>query len=88
MNPRASLYSGLGLQRARVAALSLRAEGLTGAEHAHHQLLLDPGDDKKRTIEQVADAARQKFGAHVIRPATLAGPPGTLRNPARRRSAQ
>ncbi|MFI6056342.1 DNA polymerase thumb domain-containing protein [Streptomyces violascens] len=71
------LYLLLGLQRARVTAISLRAEGLTSAERAHHQLLLDPDDDKKRTIEHIADTARQKFGPHIIRPASLAGTPPT-----------
>ncbi|MFE4874070.1 hypothetical protein [Streptomyces sp. NPDC056682] len=66
------LHRALGLQRARVRGIALRAEGLTAAEAAYHQLVLDPGDDKKRRIEQVADAARRKFGPQAIRPATLA----------------
>ncbi|MFD7163727.1 DNA polymerase Y family protein [Streptomyces violascens] len=80
------LYAGLGLQRARVTAVSLRADGLTPADHAHHQLLLDPGDDKQRRIEAVADAARRKFGPHAIRPATLAEPPAPACGSARRRA--
>ncbi|MFE9568753.1 hypothetical protein ACFYMW_09715 [Streptomyces sp. NPDC006692] len=65
----------LGLQRARVTALSLRADGPTGGEHAQHQLLPDPDDDERRRIDQVADAARQKFGPLPVRPAALAPRP-------------
>ncbi|MFG2312482.1 hypothetical protein ACGFS9_28000 [Streptomyces sp. NPDC048566] len=66
------LYEALGLQRARVRAIALRAEGLTPAEHASHQLTFDPADDKLRRIEEVADRARARFGPHVIGPGTLA----------------
>lgn len=69
------LYLLLGLQRARIGALSLRADGLASAEHAHHQLLLGDADDRARRIEAAADATRAKFGPHVIRPAVLAAPP-------------
>ncbi|MFE9555686.1 hypothetical protein ACFYOD_19705 [Streptomyces sp. NPDC006703] len=69
------LYQALGLQRARVTALSLRADGPTGGEHAQHQLLPDPDDDERRRIDQVADAARQKFGPLPVRPAALAPRP-------------
>ncbi|MEW2387828.1 hypothetical protein AB0933_05640 [Streptomyces venezuelae] len=66
------MYEALGLQRARVRALSLRAEGLTPAEHATHQLSFDPTDEKTRRIEEVADRARAKFGPGAIVPGTLA----------------
>ncbi|WP_223279923.1 DNA polymerase thumb domain-containing protein [Streptomyces sp. SDr-06] len=66
------LFASLGLQRARVTAITLRAEGLTSAEHAYQQLLLDPADDKRRRIEAAADAARRKFGPKAVRPASLA----------------
>lgn len=66
------MYEALGLQRARVRAIALRAEGLTSAEQASHQLTFDPVDEKVRRIEEVADRARAKFGAHVIGPGTLA----------------
>ncbi|MFE9121308.1 hypothetical protein [Streptomyces sp. NPDC007172] len=74
-----ALYRSLGLQRARVQSIALRAEGLAPGHEAFHQLLLDPADDKQRRIEAVADAARRKFGPNAIRPATLAGPPATTR---------
>ncbi|WP_409237131.1 DNA polymerase thumb domain-containing protein [Streptomyces sp. PA5.6] len=66
------MYEALGLQRARVRALSLRAEGLTSAERATHQLSFDPTDEKTRRIEEVADQARAKFGPGAIVPGTLA----------------
>ncbi|MEU5900835.1 DNA polymerase Y family protein [Streptomyces venezuelae] len=66
------MYDALGLQRARVRALSLRAEGLAPAEHATHQLSFDPTDEKTRRIEEVADRARAKFGPGAIVPGTLA----------------
>ncbi|WP_327427600.1 DNA polymerase Y family protein [Streptomyces sp. NBC_01236] len=66
------MYEALGLQRARVRAIAVRAEGLTPAEQASHQLTFDPVDEKVRRIEEVADRARAKFGPHVIGPGTLA----------------
>ncbi|MET9409949.1 hypothetical protein ABZX90_29895 [Streptomyces sp. NPDC002935] len=66
------MYEALGLQRARVRSIALRAEGLTSAARASHQLTFDPVDEKVRRIEEVADRARAKFGPHVIGPGTLA----------------
>ncbi|RPE45072.1 nucleotidyltransferase/DNA polymerase involved in DNA repair [Streptomyces sp. Ag109_O5-1] len=66
------MYDALGLQRARVRALVLRAEGLTPAEQASHQLTFDPVDEKVRRIEEVADRARAKFGPRAVMPGTLA----------------
>ncbi|HET9380544.1 MAG TPA: hypothetical protein VFP69_06905 [Streptomyces sp.] len=66
------MYEALGLQRARVRAITLRAEGLAPAEQATHQLTFDPADDRARRIEEVADRARAKFGPHAVMPGTLA----------------
>ncbi|WP_369168254.1 hypothetical protein AB5J49_10320 [Streptomyces sp. R28] len=66
------MYDALGLQRARVRALALRAEGLDPAEHASYQLTFDPRDEKARRIEEVADRARAKFGARAVMPGALA----------------
>ncbi|MGQ4388236.1 DNA polymerase Y family protein [Streptomyces sp. SAS_270] len=66
------MYEALGLQRARVRSIALRAEGLGPADQASHQLTFDPVDEKVRRIEEVADRARAKFGPHVIVPGTLA----------------
>lgn len=67
------LLAGLGLQRARVRAFVIRAEGLLPADSAFHQFSLDPGDARARAAEDAADRARRRFGPDAVRPATLAG---------------
>ncbi|MER7781368.1 hypothetical protein ABTZ92_03475 [Streptomyces albidoflavus] len=67
-----ALHDALGLQRARVRALALRAEGLTPAEHAAHQLTFDPSDEKLHRLEAAADRARARFGPGAVLPGTLA----------------
>ncbi|MEU5399748.1 hypothetical protein ABZ348_10665 [Streptomyces sp. NPDC005963] len=66
------LYETLGLQRARVRGIALRAEGLRPVEHATTQLTFDPVDDRARRIEASADRARARFGPWAVRPGTLA----------------
>ncbi|MEU6092269.1 hypothetical protein ABZ865_36960 [Streptomyces sp. NPDC047085] len=66
------MYEALGLQRARVRSIALRAEGLAPADQASHQLTFDPVDEKVRRIEEVADRARAKFGPRAVMPGTLA----------------
>ncbi|MFB8772597.1 DNA polymerase Y family protein [Streptomyces broussonetiae] len=66
------LYDALALQRARVRAIALRAEGLSPAEQASHQLTFDPVDERVRRIEEVADRARAKFGPRAVMPGRLA----------------
>ncbi|MFK4103677.1 DNA polymerase thumb domain-containing protein [Streptomyces sp. NPDC019531] len=66
------MYEALGLQRARVRSISLRAEGLDSAEQASHQLTFDPTDEKLRRIEEAADRARARFGPLAVMPGTLA----------------
>jgi hypothetical protein len=66
------MYEALGLQRARVRALALRAEGLDSAEQASYQLTFDPVDEKVRRIEEVADRARARFGPRAVIPGALA----------------
>ncbi|MFG3283509.1 hypothetical protein [Streptomyces sp. NPDC048111] len=66
-----ALHAALGLQRARVRGISLRAEGLMDAEHAAHQLTFAPEDERARRIEAVADRARAKFGPRAVVPGSL-----------------
>ncbi|MDN3022064.1 hypothetical protein [Streptomyces sp. S.PB5] len=66
------MYEALGLQRARVRAMSLRAEALGPAEQASHQLTFDPADEKLRRIEEVADRVRARFGPRAVVPGALA----------------
>ncbi|MET9078608.1 hypothetical protein ABZX95_42280 [Streptomyces sp. NPDC004232] len=64
-------YESLGLQRARVRSITLRADALRPAAHATRQLTLDSSDDKPLAIEAVADRARARFGRSVLYPAAL-----------------
>ncbi|WP_327269967.1 ImpB/MucB/SamB family protein [Streptomyces sp. NBC_01218] len=73
------LLDALGLQRARVRAYTLRADGLSPAEDAPRQLSLDPVDDRSRAAEAAADRARRRFGAGAVRPASLAPAPAGRR---------
>ncbi|MFE5484123.1 hypothetical protein [Streptomyces sp. NPDC056527] len=56
------LLASLGLQRARVRALSVRAERLQAAETGTHQLTLDIRDGKARDLETALDRARARYG--------------------------
>ena len=66
------IQDSFGLQRARVRGLALRAEGLTDAERASHQLTFDPVDEKARRIEAVSDRLRARFGPQAVKPGRLA----------------
>ncbi|MEU7136147.1 hypothetical protein [Streptomyces sp. NPDC046261] len=65
-----ALHASLALQRARVRAVALRAEGLCDARLAAHQLTFDPADEKARRVEAAVDRARARFGAGAVGPAT------------------
>ncbi|MFE7842884.1 hypothetical protein ACFU53_44530 [Streptomyces sp. NPDC057474] len=68
-----TLYESLGLQRARVRGIALRADALRPDGRATRQLTLDEGDDKPLAIEAIADRARARYGQHnVLYPAALA----------------
>ncbi|MFD3944093.1 hypothetical protein [Streptomyces sp. NPDC058579] len=67
------LHWSLGLQRARVCSLTLRAGELGDAASASRQLTFGPDDDKTRRIEAAADRARARFGPGAVRPASTAG---------------
>ncbi|MGD9484439.1 hypothetical protein WDH52_14475 [Streptomyces sp. TRM70308] len=64
-----ALHDALGLQRARVRALTLRAEDLTAADLASRQLSLDPREERARRAEAAADRARRRFGSAAAHPA-------------------
>ncbi|MEU0098642.1 helix-hairpin-helix domain-containing protein [Streptomyces sp. NPDC006267] len=59
------LLTGLGLQRARVRALALRAERLRPAENAVHQLTLDDRDEKLHRLEAALDRAAIRYGPGI-----------------------
>ncbi|MFF8963195.1 helix-hairpin-helix domain-containing protein [Streptomyces globisporus] len=60
-----ALLTGLGLQRARVRTLAVRAERLLPAEDTVHQLTLDAHDDKLRRLETALDKAATRYGPSV-----------------------
>ncbi|MBO8185552.1 DNA polymerase Y family protein [Streptomyces spirodelae] len=64
-----ALHDALALQRARVRGVTLRAEELTAAELAAHQLSFDVREEKARRAEAAADRARRRFGVSAVRPA-------------------
>ncbi|MGW7134486.1 DNA polymerase Y family protein [Streptomyces bobili] len=67
-----TVYDSLGLQRARVRGIALRADGLRPDDQAIRQLTLDAADDKPLAIEAVADRALARYGHQVLYPAALA----------------
>ncbi|WP_228387094.1 DNA polymerase IV [Ornithinicoccus halotolerans] len=67
------LFDRLGLQRARVRLLGVRVEGLTEADRTLVQGRLDEPDHGWREAERAADRAADRFGAGVVRPASLVG---------------
>ncbi|MET3988109.1 hypothetical protein [Streptomyces sp. PvR034] len=67
-----AVHAALGLQRARVRSLSLRAEELTPADRAARQLTFDPEDEKARRLEAVTDRIRARFGPAAIARGSLA----------------
>jgi DNA polymerase-4 len=70
-----AVHRALGLQRARVRSVVLRAEGLAAAEDTPTQLSLDPDDEKADRLEAVTDQLTARFGARAAMPATLADLP-------------
>ncbi|WP_326608188.1 hypothetical protein OG930_43440 [Streptomyces sp. NBC_01799] len=68
-----ALLESLGLQRARVRAISVRAERLQPAETATHQLTLDPTDERTRDLEAAIDRARARYGYRAAGPASTHG---------------
>jgi len=60
------IHGGLGLQRARVRVLRLRATELVDADRAPRQLSLDPGDARIERAEHAADAVCARFGPGAV----------------------
>jgi DNA polymerase-4 len=82
-----ALYDALGLERARIRLVGVRAERLVDAGSAPQQLELGAREHGRRDAELAADRAARRFGAGAVRPATLLcrdGRPGG-RDPARGR---
>jgi DNA polymerase-4 len=66
-----SLYDALGLQRARLRLVGVRLEGLVDADRSPRQMTLDERPQGWREADRAVDAASARFGAGVVRPASL-----------------
>jgi DNA polymerase-4 len=66
-----TLFDGLGLQRARLRLVGVRMEGLMDSAQAPIQGLLDAPEHGWRDADRAVDQASARFGAGVVRPASL-----------------
>ncbi|MGY1772819.1 DNA polymerase IV [Blastococcus sp. SYSU D00813] len=66
-----ALFDALGLDRARIRLVGVRAERLVDAGSAPRQLELGAREHGRRDAELAADRAARRFGAGAVRPATL-----------------
>lgn len=67
------LWARLGLQRARIRRVGVRAEQLVEESSAYRQPVLGEPDHGWREVEQAMDAAVERFGPHAVRRAELIG---------------
>jgi DNA polymerase-4 len=84
------LFDALGLDRARIRLVGVRAERLIDAGSAPQQLELGAREHGRRDAELAADRAARRFGAGAVRPATLLrrdGRPGAPSGAERRATA-
>ena len=65
------LFDALGLDRARIRLVGVRAERLVDAGSAPQQLELGAREYGRREAELAVDRAARRFGAGAVRPATL-----------------
>jgi DNA polymerase-4 len=72
----ADLFTGLGLQRARIRLVGVRVEGLVDAATATRQLMLGERAHGWEDAEKAVDRAVNRFGGAAVRPATLLETPG------------
>jgi DNA polymerase-4 len=70
------LYAALGIERARLRLVGVRAEGLVDAGSTPSQLSFDEPARDRREVEVAADRAGQRFGSGAVRPGSLVVPPG------------
>lgn len=66
-----SAFDGLGLDRARIRLVGVKAEGLQPLETAPMQLELGAPEHGWRDAERAVDDLSRRFGAGVVRPGTL-----------------
>jgi len=65
------LFDALGLDRARIRLVGVRAERLVDAGSTSRQLELGAREHGRREAELAVDLAARRFGAGAVRPATL-----------------
>jgi DNA polymerase-4 len=71
-----ALFDALGLDRARIRLVGVRAERLVDEGSVAQQLQLGARERGRRDAELAADRAARRFGAGAVRPATLLGSRG------------
>jgi DNA polymerase-4 len=67
------LFTGLGLQRARIRLVGVRMEGLVPRGTVQRQLVLGERERGWSEADVAVDRAARRFGSAVVRPATLLG---------------
>ncbi|MFG3336896.1 hypothetical protein ACGFZZ_33375 [Streptomyces tendae] len=67
------IFNGLHLERARIRAVTVRAEQLVDADRVAEQISLDRSEENVRRAETAIDRANRRFGPGTVRPAALAG---------------
>jgi DNA polymerase-4 len=80
------LFRRLGLQRARLRLVGVRAENLISSGKVTHQLTMGERDSGWREADRAVDRASARFGSGSVRPATLVDAPGGAWGHARRPS--
>lgn len=68
------LFAQLGLERARIRGVSVRAADLLDADQVVEQITFDRATENGRAVEVAVDRANSRFGPGAVRPARLAGP--------------
>ena len=68
------LFEALGLDRARLRLVGVRAEGLVDSAAVARQLTFDEEPEAWRDAERAADQASRRFGRGAVRPASLVEP--------------
>ena len=79
-----ALFAALGLQRARIRAVTARVNNLAATERAFVQLTLDAATENNRVLEPVIDRANHRWGTGTVHPAALTNPKSHATRPARR----
>jgi DNA polymerase IV len=65
------LFDALGLQRARIRLVGVRAEGLVPRERVHRQLVLGEPEHGWPEADRAVDRATRRFGSAAVQPASL-----------------